>query len=490
MPGQFSKANRPARPGAYVNFEALPRPVIAPNIASIVAIPFIHDWGPFKTPVLVQSFAEWQAYYGLSTDTPGYMAVKMAFQGEDVPGYGGAGAVLAYRFGDSTGAPATKVLQNMTPAAALTLTAKYPGTKGNDLRVTVQDDPGVTTKDELILLDGTTVLETYVYTDTDVAGLANQINVVSQWVTAHETITGVKLGYISGVSLAGGDDGDTPVASDWTDLMSAVEVERFGLFAPYDMVDSAIVSSLVAWTQNLNKVGKRFMLVLGGDTDEVVADAISDAQSIQDPNVCRVGVGSVSDSLTPDANGDPTVFSTSQLAPRIAGILAARGEAKSITFARLRGIKILNGPTESEILQAFNGGVIVLARDSNLQSPVRIEKALTTWTLTTDDTRPYIIYRNPKFVRTMHGFEHDLTDWSVDNVIGKLPVNDSTRTACIAQAGAFLKARQETWIVQPGWTVEVDPDPPPSDDDEFVALLVGIKFGRSVEQVYWTVRVG
>lgn len=490
MPGQFSKANRPRRPGAYVNFEAQAAVVIEPNIASIVAIPFTHNWGPFKKATLVQSFSEWQSIYGDATDTPGYIAVRQAFQGEDVPGYGGAGAVLAYRFGDSAAAKATKTLQNTTPANALALTARYEGTKGNDLRVTVQDDPTNSAKDELILYDGTTVLETYVYSDTDIAGLAAQINTVSQWITATETITGVKLGYVSGVAFTGGNDGATPVGSDWTNLMSALEVERFGLFVPFDLTDGAIVASLLTWTKNLNANGKRFMLVLGGALNEVVADAVSAAQGLNDPNVVRVGVGSVQDALLLDANKRPRVLSTSQLAPRIAGILAARGESKSITFARLRGLTILSGPTESEILQAFSGGVIVLARDSNVASPVRVEKALTTWTTTTDDDRPYMIFRNPKFVRTMHGLEHDLTDWSVDNVIGKLPVNDATRTACIAQAGAFLKARQETWIVQPGWAVTVDHDPPPSDDDEFVALVVAAKFGRSVEQVYWTVRVG
>jgi hypothetical protein len=134
--------------------------------------------------------------------------------------------------------------------------------------------------------------------------------------------------------------------------------------------------------------------------------------------------------------------------------------------------------------------VVVLARDSNLESPVRIERGLTTYTATNDTQRPYLIYRNPKFLRTMHGIEWDFTRWAEDNVIGKLPVNDDSRAACIAEVSARLKIREKAAIIQPGWNVMVDPEPPPSDDDEFIALLISLRFARSAEQVFFTIRVG
>ena len=490
MPGVFSKSNRPRRPGAYVNWEAIKQAIIAPNIGSIVAVPLLHDWGPFKQGVLLNSLSDFKSVYGDSEDTPGFLAVREAFLGEAVTGWGGAGAVLAYRFGTTTAAKASHSFQNTATTDALTITATYEGSRGNDLRVTIQDHATSTGKDEFILLDNTRVLETYVYNDTDVAGLAAQINTVSGWVQADALVDAVSLTHASGTALTTGDDGATLIADDWTDAMTALELQRFGILAPYDLTDDAVITALQVWSAALNLKGKRFMTVIGGELDETVADAVSAAQSLADPNFIRVGVGSVADTEYLDASNNATVLSTAQLAPRIAGILANRGEAHSITFGRLAGIDLLVGPTETEIEQAFDGGVVVLARDSNLESPVRIERGLTTYTQTNDRQRPYVIYRNPKFLRTMHGIEYDFTRWAEDNVIGKLPVNDDSRSACIAEVSARLKIREKAFIVQPGWNVSVDPEPAPSDDDEFIALLISLRFARSAEQVFFTIRVG
>src|SRR4029077_18272378 len=105
-----------------------------------VAIPLVHAWGPYKTPTLVTSFAEFQQVFGPTTTSRGYKAVKQAFQGSGPTGSPGAGAVLVHRFGSSSAAKATKSLQNTTPAAAITLTARYEGSYGNNLSVTTQDN--------------------------------------------------------------------------------------------------------------------------------------------------------------------------------------------------------------------------------------------------------------------------------------------------------------------------------------------------------------
>src|SRR3954467_2206047 len=101
MPGQFSKSNRPERPGAYFNFVARPTARILPNVGAVVALPFTHDWGPMDQAVLCTDFDQWRSIYGPTTTTPGYKAAKQAFEGEGSysGSRGGAGAVLAYRFG-------------------------------------------------------------------------------------------------------------------------------------------------------------------------------------------------------------------------------------------------------------------------------------------------------------------------------------------------------------------------------------------------------
>src|SRR5687767_9918588 len=142
MAGIFSKSSRPKRPGSYFNFVAAEQQPVLENTQGTVAIPFVHDWGPAEQVVECASFPEFLAKFGGasvfgSPYSRGYKAVRQAFQGEGLPGRGGASRVLAYRMTGSSGAAATRNLSNGT-VTALPLVARYPGSFGNRLRVTVQ----------------------------------------------------------------------------------------------------------------------------------------------------------------------------------------------------------------------------------------------------------------------------------------------------------------------------------------------------------------
>lgn len=487
MSGIFSKAARPPRPGAYFDWAALPTTTVQPNIGSIVLVAITHDWGPAETPVPTVSLADFQAKFG-PTQSPGYKAVLQAFEGEAVGNRGGAGEVIVYRMTSTAAKAGTLVVNNTTPAAALTLNAKYPGSYGNNIgwRNVVNSLNPATNCDFQITLNGSPV-ETYTYAKTDINGLAALINASSGWVTATPTITGVALPTTGTVTpLATGNDGSVLIAQDWTDMMTACGPVRFSLFAPFDLTDPTILLSIQVWAINLNLTGRRFLTVVGGALNETIAAAVARSQTLQAApsgapqaaaeNFVNLGVGSLVDSVL-------GTLSTSQLAPRVAGILAARGETMSLTFARLAGTTPGVLPVDSDILSAFNAGVVVFGQDSNQDSPIRIEKGLTTY-IGGDTTKPYLIYRNPKFVRTMHGIELEITDWAAANAIGSLQVNDPTRAYIVGHAHEVIDARATLGVVQQGYSVGIDPSPPPSDDDEFIALVYGIAFGRSVEQVF------
>ena len=483
MPGGFSKSNLPKRPGAYFNFESRPVEVMPIPTQGVVAIPFTHDWGPVDTPVRVRSFSEWESIYGTGL-TEGRIAVQGAFKGEGVNGRGGAAEVVALRFAGTSAAKATRILQNTTPAAALTLTAKYEGTKGNALRATVAAnaaDP--TNKNDLIILDGTVEVERWTHTKTDITGLAAAINAGSDWVTAGSVTSGVALSAVSAQAFTGGDDGTTLVAGDWTGAMTALESERFAIFAPMNLSDSAIQTSMSTWAKNLNANSKRFMLVLGGAAGENLATAQARATAANDPNIVTLGIGTYKDEIA-DANR-----STAQLAPRLAGIIADRGETRNLTFARMADLSIVTGPSDSDIIASLDTGVMVMARDSHGTAPVRIEAGRTTYTTTSDTNKPFHIYRVPKFVRVMQGLELQLNEYAEANVIGQLPVNNDTRAFLIGIMKGLLADREADGRIQPGWDVQVDSSPPPSDQDEFIALLYQISFGRSLEQILNTVVV-
>jgi hypothetical protein len=432
------------------------------------------------------SLGDFQAQFG-SSATVGYRAVKQAFKGEGLQGRGGAGEVLVYRIVGSSGKAATIAIQNITPAAALTVNAKYPGSFGNNIGYKSHVNASDATKNDFLVYVSGQLAETYTYAKASILSLVNQINAGSQWVTATLTLDGVALPTTVApdviTPLATGNDGSTLVQADWQNMIAACTTARFSLFAAFDMTDPTTLTSLQTWCQQSNLNGRRFMMVVGGASTDTAATAVARSTTLEalsagggGENIVNVGVGTLVDS-------EFGTLSTSQLAPRIAGILAARGESMSLTFARLADTVAGVMPTDSDITACFNGGVVCFGQDSNTDSPVRVEKGLTTY-IGGDSTKPYLIYRNPKFVRTMHGIELDITNWSASNAVGSLQVNDATRAYVVGYAHQVIQARADRGVIQSGFSVGIDPIPPPTDQDEFIALVYGIAFGRSVEQVY------
>lgn len=492
MGGIFSKSNRPKLPGAYFNFEAEQPANIPSNPGTAVAIPFTHDWGPFETVTRVSSFAEFQAVFGAADDTDGYRAVRQAFQGEGIVGRGGAGEVVCYRFGGSAAAKASKTLNNTSSAGAITLTARYEGTKGNDLRVTTQDYAADSSKNELIILDGTTVVEKYQYADTDITDLAAQINARSDWVSAGSVTSGTALAAVSAQALTGGNDGTTLTSAEWVDALDKLGTHPFAVFCAYKLTDSSIRATVATWIDDQNELGSRFFGVFGGSAGETLTTASSRSAALASPNILNVGVGTITDS-TLGTGQTSQALGTSEFSARVAGALAARGEYQSLTHARFSGIELTVGATLSELESAFDDGIVALARDSHATAPVHIKTGLTTWTQSdadSDPTKPYLIYRQPKYVRTIHGIESDLTKWAEENIIGTRVINANTRDAVVGEVKARLAERETLGAIQAGWTVGIDQNPPPSDDDEFVAVVISASFARALEQVYFTVSVG
>lgn len=491
MPG-FTKENRPVRPGAYFNWEAEPVTTVAPNIGSVVCVPIVHDWGPAGVLTPCLSFGDFQVKFGPSTTTPGYIAINQCFKGEGVGGRGGAGEILVYRMVTDAAAEATITINDETDTGAITLTAVYKGSYGNNLGVRVRTSSASADSTQVLITLSGTVIETHAASSLAGAqAMVDAINSKSTWVTAE--LVGTPTAALATpdeiVAFAGGDDGAELQAEQWMDMLDQVSNARFSLFAPYDMTDLGILGSLQAWCANLNANSKRFMMVVGGgpaDTADTAIDRSTMLSGLPDgegggENIVNLGVGTLVDA-------ELGTLSTSQLAPRIAGVLAARGETMSLTFARMQGTSPGVMPSDSDISLCFDGGVVVFGQDSNADSPIRVEKGLTTYT-GGDDTKPYLIYRNPKFVRTMHGIELDITDWATSSAIGLLEVNDQTRALVVGYGHQVMDARAGLGVIQDGYTVAIDPTPPPSDDDEFVAVVYGIAFGRSVEQIYNTVYI-
>lgn len=490
MPGTFSKANRPKLAGSYFNFEQRLADPVPSSPGTAVALIGRHDWGPIGEPVRFPDWQTMQAVIGDSDDTETYLGGRSCFLGEG--GYGGrqgAGEIVYVRVAGSAAAEATQTIQNTTPANALTLTAKYKGTAGNDISTEITD--ASTGIDRLRILFKGVEVERYDYAETNITALAADITARSEWVVPSGVTSGVVLDKTDDGALTGGDDGTTVADSDYEDAFAALEVEPFAVAVIANMVDDDVIALFAAWIQELNQAGKRFFGVIGGDdTTDTMTDAVTRSTTVSWPDIVNVGGFELYDE-TNGADGEEIEITSAQFAPCVAGALAARGEYASLVNARFPHVRIKRGPTNAEQVQAHDGGVVTVARDSNAEAQVYLVTGMTTWTETSadaDESRPYRTFRQTKYVRTMHGIETDLTE-DAQGRIGTGSVDDNARIAAVGAAKTILSAREQAGVIQPGWTVGVDQNPPPTDEDEFIALSLTCRFGRSLDQVFWTAKV-
>ncbi len=492
MSGDFIPSALPDLPGAYTHFEAALSTQLPPSPGGIIAVPITHDWGPIAEPVLCSSFSEFERIFG-TDDSPGRLAIYESFFGEGLAGAGGANAVYALRLANEEAAAAAASVTNPTPAAAIEVTARWKGTRGNRLKVVASAI--VEEKQHVSILDGTVELESFSFGikgATALAKLVATINARSPWVEAtltKEGETGLKAGTSN---LEGGLDGATLTGEDWTNGVTALSGVDFAYLAPFDLPWATgeeakpikeTILALQAFTNEQITAGHRFTLVVGGALGEEPTDAITRALELDDPAVITVGGPGVKD----ETFGE---LSTSQLAPRIAGIRAQRGESQNMHFARLKGtLPLLKGDgtavSLSETEQMVAAGVVVLARDRYSLAPTRVVKDVNTWTPAVgsqaEEERPRKIFGNPKMVQTMQQFSNQAEALIERDLIGRVVVTDASRQAAAGRVLTLADGRIKTGAFQPGFKVTAEPG---TEDDDFIKLAITMPFGRSLTQLF------
>lgn len=451
---------KPDLPSSVIRWIGQAQTRIPPTTNATVAIPIVHDWGPMlgdsSAPGIPSgleyygSLQEWEGVYG-NGDTAGHDAVTQAFLGMNVSDGGGAGAVITPRMATAGAAAASLTRQNTTPANAITLTAKYKGVRGNSITIVIEADPVTAANDRLrVQFNGATV-EQYSYVRTDITNLAAQINgKPSRWVIASGVTSGVALTPTTGTVLAGGNDGSVVTTTEYAAAQQALENKNFGIFAPFNLTDVPTKVQLATWLTAQADVNQRpFRAVFGGAAAEAVAAAISELNtnaSLRNEHIIRFGVGTFHDDVQ---NKD---FSTAQLAPRIAGILAARGNGSALTSARLGGLHYTGGTgvLSSDLIAARDAGVTVLRRISDPEAELAVSQGVTTFISKSTPGKPYEFFSEPRIVGLLDDTLMRINTWGNSIVIGDLTVTDDTRREVGKEVKKILDEYETTGLAQAG----------------------------------------
>lgn len=234
-------------PGYYVNFSNTARASAALSDRGIAAVPLILNWGPTDTVFTVTS-TDFQKnslkIFGYSSEAPEMLPLREIFKN--------ARTALVYRLSNAG-----------TAATNIYATAKYAGTRGNDIRIVI-----TTNIDNEELYDVSTYIGNSLIDTQTVSTAAELVN--NDFVNFK---TNASLQATAGISLDGGTNGSDITGEQYQAFLDKIESFSFhALGCPSS--EATVIGLFIAFTKRMrDEVGAKFKTVVfktGGDYEGVI----------------------------------------------------------------------------------------------------------------------------------------------------------------------------------------------------------------------------
>lgn len=451
MAGGNWTAQNKVRPGVYINFKSDGTAAVTMGERGTVAIPRALSWGPVGTVMTVNAGEDPSPSVGYALTAPQALFLREMFKGTNVTS--GPTKVLLYRLPAEGAAAASAVIGAAGGTEGVTVTALYPGVRGNDIAVTIAagvDEPEQFTVSTLV---GAQVVDTQQVAAAD--GLKP-----NAWVT----FSGKgPLAASAGVSLTGGADGTVQPAA-YASALEALEPYSFDILA-YDGTDNTVRAAMITFVRRLaEQEGKYAQLVTSG------------AQSADSRYVINVNDGVVLD--------DGTRLAAHEVVWWLAGAEAGAQYYQSLTYAAYPGAAdVAERKTDSQIEAAIKAGDIVLAQEFG---QVRIETDINTLTTYTQDIGQ--VYHKNTTMRVCSSLANDLYREFSLNYLGKVKNNEEGRGLFKAAVLGRLKAMYERGALSER-PVSEDVTVERGESPDSIVIIVALKIGDAVEKVYLTITV-
>lgn len=245
--GSFTIQNKQL-PGAYINFVSAAGGTSVLSERGVVAVPLVMDWGPEKKAFTVtgEEFSrDTRKLLGYSHDAAELMPLQEIFCH--------ALSCVVYRL--NAGEKAQNTLAE----------AKYSGTRGNQIRIVVAQNPDSEGK-----MDVTTLLDGREVDKQTVAGMgALKDNDFVAWKREGT------LEATAGTPLTGGTNGEAVTGEDHAAFLDAMEAESFHVLC-CPAVDDSTKAVYTAFTKRLREeVGVKFQTVVYRKSDADYEGVIS-----------------------------------------------------------------------------------------------------------------------------------------------------------------------------------------------------------------------
>lgn len=444
MAGGVWTAQNKIRPGVYIRFSSVQNTALTVGERGVVTICEPLSWGPVAQMMEISAGADTTAFTGYPITDPKNRFLNEIFKGTNRTS--GPRSVLLYR-------PAAASAEEASATVApLTITAKYPGVRGNDISVVITEltEPADTfTVQTLVAGD---VVDTQ--TAKTVADLA-----ANDWVTFSGEGA---LAASAGVNLTGGADG-TVAATAYTSYLEAVEPYAFDVMI-YDGTDTTVQTAMTAFVRRIaEEAGQYSQLVASGLTSP-------DSQYVID----------VESGVTLE---DGTVLTAAQATWWVGGAQAGALYNQSLTYAQYPGaVAVSPLMTNAQYEQALQNGELVMLADNGV---VKIEQDINSLTTFTPDVGR--VFSKNRVMRLCNTIANDLYRQFSDNFIGVVNNNEDGRSRFQSVIVGYLLEIQANQGIQN--FVAEDVQVLPGEAIDAIVVNIAITPVDAVEKIYMSIEL-
>lgn len=444
MAGGTWETQNKVRPGVYINFKTNQADALTIGERGVVAICEPLSWGPVGQIQTVEAGADTTPFVGYDiTETPARFLQEI-FKGTNRTD--GPREVLLYR------PPASSSAQAKATVGSLTATAKYPGTRGNDITlvITALTDPESTFNVQTVV--GGVIRD---------AQQAAQITdlVENDWVTWSGTgaITAT-----AAEALTGGVDGTVQTAA-YSSFLTALEPYQFDVLI-YDGEEPTVLTAYQSFIERMvNDEGKYCQLVAAEMTNP-------DSQFV---------INNISGAVMDDG----TTFTPQQVCWWLGGAEAGASYNEALTYAQYpNAVDVSPRMTNTQYIDAINAGQVALLAEDGV---VKVEQDINSLvTFTVENGRAF--HKN-RIIRLCSTIANDLYREFSDNYIGIVNNNDQGRTMFKSAIVNYLLTLQGEQAIQ-NFDAE-DITVTQGNDIDSVVVNLAIQVVDSIEKVYIVVTV-
>lgn len=449
--GQFYKEGETkVRPGVYQRYSNRGKTAIT-AMDGVVAFVMRASWGPVDTVTEHTNLDSLKETYGTG-EGPAAAAELFA---------GGASKVYLYRPSGTGGEKGSVSIDEK-----LTVTARYPGEY--PLKIKVQEPLADTTKKQLIVSEGTKILETHTVAagETEASLFAAIVTRDSQYVTAEVVSDGAVAA--AEVELTGGTDGTVSI-EDYTEGFYALESYRYNVLCTDSMAEE-LTAVMQEYLEESEQNGKLRIGVVGADSETSFTERLKRAKALNSELFVFLGNGYV-DAEGSRKEGVPAIAYT-------AGLIAATKSNQSIVHSAIEdAVDVTESFTDNQYCKAIESGLLLLSVGPD--GEIWYDSGINTLT---------VLAKNQdegwnKIKRTKVRIElMDRLDRALAPKIGKVNCNADGIADVIQTGNGVLLAMSDEQKLMPGGRMYEDPDLPATPDSAW--FIVDADDVDTLEKIY------